>query len=95
MDTVEFLREKKLLGEDNKKFKIIHDEAGELVLNEIMDEYAEIKSKDSYMRLYAEFENYKKRVQKEKDELIINTKAKMLNSILELSDLEIFHYSIF
>ena len=95
MDTVEFLREKKLLGEDNKKFKIIHDEAGELVLNEIMDEYAEIKSKDSYMRLYAEFENYKKRVQKEKDELIINTKAKMLNSILDLdSDLHIAKKSI-
>ena len=95
MDTVEFLREKKLLGEDNKKFKIIHDEAGELVLNEIMDEYAEIKSKDAYMRLYAEFENYKKRVQKEKEDLVLNTKTKMLNSILDLdSDLHIAKKSI-
>jgi molecular chaperone GrpE len=60
-----------------------------------MDEYAEIKSKDSYMRLYAEFENYKKRVQKEKDELVLNTKAKMLNSILDLdSDLHIAKKSI-
>jgi molecular chaperone GrpE len=83
---IEFLREKKLLGEDAEKFKIIHDEIGEVILNEIMDEYAKNKSKDDYTRLYAEFENYKKRVQKEKEDLVINTKTKMLNSILDLDN---------
>jgi molecular chaperone GrpE len=95
MNTIEFLREKNLLASDNTKFKIMHDDAGEVVLNEIMDEYADLKSKDSYMRLYAEFENYKKRAQKEKDELVLNTKAKMLNSILDLdNDLHIAKKSI-
>lgn len=95
MNTIEFLREKNLLASDNTKFKIIHDDAGEVVLNEIMDEYADLKSKDSYMRLYAEFENYKKRAQKEKDELVLNTKVKMLNSILDIdNDLHIAKKSI-
>lgn len=95
MNTIEFLREKNLLASDNTKFKIVHDDAGEVVLNDIMEEYADLKSKDSYMRLYAEFENYKKRAQKEKDELVLNTKVKMLNSILDIdNDLHIAKKSI-
>jgi molecular chaperone GrpE len=95
MNTIEFLREKNLLGDDNTKFKIIHDDAGEVVLNEIMDEYAELKSKDDYTRLYAEFENYKKRSQKEKEDLVMNTKIKMLNSIMDVSnDLNIAKKSV-
>ena len=29
-ETIEFLRDKKLLAEDKESFKIIHDDAGEL-----------------------------------------------------------------
>lgn len=95
MNTIEFLREKNLLADDNTKFKIIHDDAGEVVLNEIMDEYADLKSKDTYMRLYAEFENYKKRVRKEKEDLVMDTKIKMLNSIMDVSnDLDIAKKSV-
>lgn len=95
MNTVEFLREKNLLADNNTKFKIIHDDAGEVVLNEIMDEYADLKSKDAYMRLYAEFENYKKRAQKEKEDLVMDTKIKMLNSIMGVSnDLDIAKKSV-
>lgn len=95
MNTIEFLREKNLLADNNTKFKIIHDDAGEVVLNEIMDEYADLKSKDAYMRLYAEFENYKKRAQKEKEDLVMDTKIKMLNSIMDVSnDLDIAKKSV-
>lgn len=95
MNTIEFLREKNLLADNNTKFKIIHDDAGEVVLNEIMDEYADLKSKDAYMRLYAEFENYKKRSQKEKEDLVMDTKIKMLNSIMDVSnDLDIAKKSV-
>ena len=45
-----------------------------------------VESQDKYVRLYAEFENYKRRIQKEKDELVLNTKSKMLNSILDLDN---------
>ena len=95
MNTIAFLREKNELADNNTKFKIIHDDAGEVVLNEIMDEYADLKSKDAYMRLYAEFENYKKRTQKEKEDLVMDTKIKMLNSIMDVSnDLDIAKKSV-
>jgi molecular chaperone GrpE len=89
METIDFLREKKILTEDTETFKITHEVAGELVLNELMEEYAEKKGHESYVRLYAEFENYKKRVQKEKNELMIQTKTRVLNSILDL-DTDLF-----
>jgi molecular chaperone GrpE len=45
---------------------------------------------DKYLRLFAEFDNYKRRVAKEKDDLRVNTKTMMLTSILDLdSDLSI------
>jgi molecular chaperone GrpE len=47
------------------------------------------------LRLYAEYENYRKRVQKEKEELALNTKTKMLQSILDMdSDIAIAIKSI-
>lgn len=89
MDTVEFLREKKLLAEDKESFTIIHDEAGEVSLNDLLNEFSG-ESKNSYLRLAAEFDNYKKRVAKEKQDLVNNTKVKMLTAILDMdSDISI------
>ena len=49
-----------------------------------------IESEDKYVRLYAEFDNFKRRAAKEKEETRINTKTSMLSSILDLdSDLAI------
>lgn len=42
--------------------------------------------KDKYLRLSAEFDNYRKRTIKEKAELILNGGAKSLNSILPVVD---------
>lgn len=50
---------------------------------------------DKYLRVYAELDTYKRRVQKEKDELKENTKISMLSAILEIdSDLSIARKSI-
>ncbi len=45
-----------------------------------------IESENKYIRLYADFENYKKRTQKEKEDLITNTKIKLLQSILDMDN---------
>ena len=42
--------------------------------------------KDKYIRLYAEFENYKKRTLKEKTELILNGGEKTITAILPILD---------
>lgn len=44
------------------------------------------ESEDKYLRLYADFENYKKRTQKEKEDLVTNTKIKLLQSILDMDN---------
>jgi molecular chaperone GrpE len=53
-------------------------------LKEIREKLAE--SEDKYIRLYAEFENYKRRVQKEKDELKNNTKVSIVSSVLDVDN---------
>ena len=45
-----------------------------------------IKSEDKYLRIYAEFENYKKRIKKEKEELINDTKISMISSIIDIDN---------
>lgn len=42
--------------------------------------------KDNYTRLYADFENYKKRVVKEKEELSANLRVKMSSDIISIMD---------
>ena len=43
-----------------------------------------IDYKDQYLRLYADFENYKKRMQREKQEAVTKSKIESINSILDL-----------
>jgi molecular chaperone GrpE len=42
------------------------------------------QSEDKYLRLFAEFDNYKKRVKKEKEDLVLSTKTKVLSSVLDM-----------
>lgn len=44
------------------------------------------EAEDKYLRLYAEFENYKKRVQKEKEEIRVTTVVRMIDSILDVDN---------
>ena len=41
---------------------------------------------DKFLRKCAEFENYKRRVQKEKEEIKFNTKVNMVTSILDIDN---------
>jgi len=86
MEAIDFLREKNLLSEGSESFKIIHDDAGEISLVEVLNEWSEIKGNDKYLRLLADFENYKKRVSKEKEELVNNTKVKTLTAVLDMDN---------
>jgi molecular chaperone GrpE len=43
-------------------------------------------AKDQLLRLAAEFDNFKKRSQKEKDEICVNARAKLLGSFLPVLD---------
>lgn len=48
------------------------------------------EANDKYMLLYADFENYKRRTQKEKEELKSSTKISMITSILDMdSEIEL------
>ena len=53
---------------------------------EIKQEMVETDWKDMYLRMYADFDNYKKRIVKEKDDLRRNTKMETLSSVLELDN---------
>jgi molecular chaperone GrpE len=70
--------------EENKQ----QEEINLTEIEEINSQLAESQKK--YLLLYADFENYKKRVQKDKEELVTNTKVKMLQSILDM-DNDIFY----
>jgi len=76
--------------ENNKQEEVVKEYVEKTEYTQ--EEVNQIKSEmnDKYLRLFADFENYKRRVVKEKDDLRINTKTMMLNAILDLdSDLSI------
>jgi molecular chaperone GrpE len=84
MNALEFLKQKNLIDQKSNSFTIIKDEI-EYNLLDILDEYKK-ESEDKYVRLFAEFDNYKKRVNKEKEDIITKTKLDTLDLILELND---------
>ena len=44
------------------------------------------ESNEKYLRLYAEYDNYRKRVHKEKEDLVFATKSTMLSTILDMDN---------
>ena len=75
-----------LTGENTVEF-VLEDNprAHASVLEEQLKE-----EKNKYLLLYADFENYKRRVHKEKEELKNNTKVSMITSILDMdNDIEL------
>ena len=67
---------------ENKEQKEILEET----IVEVTVEQKLQESEDKYLRLYADFENYKRRVQKDKEELVLNTKTKMLSAVLDMDN---------
>ena len=72
--------------EEPKEQETPQDEAGkqDTELGKAQEELAELK--DKYLRLSAEFDNYRKRTMKEKAELVLNGGEKALSSILPVVD---------
>ena len=59
----------------------------EIPVDEIESPVAELEAvNDKYKRLYAEFENYKKRVQKDKEELVKYANEKIIYELLPVID---------
>jgi molecular chaperone GrpE len=53
-------------------------------VNEFEEKYTEVN--DKYLRLYSEFENFRKRTAKEKLDLIMNASAGMMSALLPILD---------
>jgi molecular chaperone GrpE len=70
--------------EENKE--IIENEQVENNQPELTLEEKLAQSEDRYVRLYAEFDNYKKRVIKDKEEIRFNAKVSMVTPILDLDN---------
>lgn len=77
-----FLRKKKLLAEDSESFVMTPEISGEISLIELLEEYSTLNKQ----QLAADFDNYKKRVNKEKEELKNKTKIETLEGIIELDN---------
>lgn len=52
----------------------------------LIDKYYQIIDKDKYIRLVADFENYKKRIQKERIELFKNAQKEVIISLIPIMD---------
>lgn len=70
-------------GEISYKGSALEDKPRD-VIETLQNELAQQKEK--YLRLYAEFENYKKMVQKEKEELINYANEKLIKDLLPVID---------
>ena len=81
-DKVEDIKtEDNISGEDYTNYTVTQDSTLEEKLKE---------EQNKYLLLYSDFENYKKRTHKEKEELKNNTKVSMITSILDMdNDLEL------
>jgi molecular chaperone GrpE len=67
--------------ENEEQKEILEETIVEVTVEQKLQE-----SEDKYLRLYAEFENYKRRVQKDKEDLVLNTKTRMLSSVLDMDN---------
>ena len=77
----------------NKKKKIEQEEVKEeeVILEEITDatetnEVEEVDFQDQYLRLYAEFDNFRKRTMREKADLISSAGSDIITQLLSLID---------
>lgn len=88
----ETVQEEITASEEEMSSETDNEETSEVETNEEgeaeqKDDSAEAEEwKDKYIRLYAEFENYKKRTLKEKAELILNGGEKTITAILPILD---------
>ena len=68
---------------ENSQEETVEQTEGESV-NEFEEKYTEVN--DKYLRLYSEFENFRKRTAKEKLDLIMNASEGMMSALLPILD---------
>ena len=77
------MKEKELINETQS----VDVEQSESIIDPIVELNEKLQqSEEKYLRLYAEFDNYRKRVQKDKEEIAVSTKVRMLTSILDMDN---------
>ena len=76
-------KKKNLKEESEKKTKV--DSANEASEESVVKEI-NIDFKDKYVRLYSEFENYRKRTAREKIDIITNASENVLKEIIPILD---------
>lgn len=81
------MNEENTQAEDNNEKDYSEESSSEEKTDPIAAAQSEAEAwKDKYIRLVAEFDNYKKRTLKEKSELILNGSEKAISSILPILD---------
>ena len=81
------MNEENTQTEDNNETESSEESSAEEKTDPIAAAQSEAEAwKDKYIRLVAEFDNYKKRTLKEKSELILNGSEKTISSILPILD---------
>lgn len=81
------MNEENTPAEDNNETESSEESSSEEKTDPIAAAQSEAEAwKDKYIRLVAEFDNYKKRTLKEKSELILNGSEKTISSILPILD---------
>lgn len=81
------MNEENTQDEDNNETESSEESSSEEKTDPLAAAQSEAEAwKDKYIRLVAEFDNYKKRTLKEKSELILNGSEKTISSILPILD---------
>ena len=81
------MNEENTQTEDNNEMESSEESSSEEKTDPLAAAQSEAEAwKDKYIRLVAEFDNYKKRTLKEKSELILNGSEKTISSILPILD---------
>lgn len=81
------MNEENTQDEDNNETESSEESSSEEKIDPLAAAQSEAEAwKDKYIRLVAEFDNYKKRTLKEKSELILNGSEKTISSILPILD---------
>lgn len=76
-----------MANEKDKSIEVVEETTAKEQENQTAELEARLKeSEDKYLLLYADFENYKRRAQKEKEEIRNSTKVSVLTAVLDIDN---------
>jgi molecular chaperone GrpE (heat shock protein) len=83
INITDFLIDKNIIDSSDGDITI-NKNGKEISLNDVINEYIEIYANDKYLRTLAEFENYKKRVRLQKEQLEKEVTEKAIKPVIEI-----------